>query len=203
MSRRNLLLLLAVTLVTLTISVAWQQYCAPRISEAEQRLKASTWLSVLPPGRYDNQPLQQPLALPQPQLQHSTLLAGYLATLQAKPSAVVLHSRFQGYAGPIDLLIAIDPEGRVIASRVLQQQETPGLGARLVEPGNAWLTGFSGRGQDNTPEAAWALKRDNGQFDQLAGASVTSRAVIHAIQDALRYFDAHGQSWMKRGDAHD
>ena len=50
MSRRNLLLLLAVTLVTLTVSVAWQQYCAPRISEAEQRLKASTWLSVLPPG---------------------------------------------------------------------------------------------------------------------------------------------------------
>ncbi|MEG0636769.1 MAG: FMN-binding protein, partial [Pseudomonas sp.] len=77
-----------------------------------------------------------------------------------------------------------------------QQDETPGLGGKLAETGNPWLGAFAGRSQANTPQSAWALKRDQGQFDQLAGASVTSRAVIHAVQDALRYFDAHAAQWL-------
>lgn len=203
MKPREWMLVVLVAVLALGLSSAWQRYCAPRIAVAKEQQQARTWLSVLPAERYDNQPLQQPLALPDPDLAHSRVQAGYLATLHGRPSAVVLHSRFQGYAGPIDLLVAIDPEGRVIASRVLQQQETPGLGARLAEPGGAWLQGFNGRSQGNTPEGAWALKRDNGQFDQLAGASITSRAVILAIQDTLRYFDGHARLWLKEDAAHE
>jgi len=203
MTRRSLSWALLLAVLAVGLSVAWQRYCAPRINAAEQQLQARTWLSVLPEDRYDNQPLQQPLALPDAELPHSRVQAGYLATLRGRPSAVVLHSRFQGYGGPIDLLIAIDRDGRVLASRVLQQQETPGLGARLAEPGNTWLQTFNGHSQGNTPEAAWALKRDHGQFDQLAGASVTSRAVILAIQDALRYFDGHARLWLAEGDTHE
>lgn len=199
MTRRSASLLLILALLCIGISITWQRYSAPRIDEAQRQLQARTWLSVLPEGSYDNQPLQHPLALPEPELAHSTLLGGYLATAAGKPRAVVLHSRVQGYAGPIQLLIAVSSDGRVIASRVLQQQETPGLGARVAEPGNAWLRGFVGRSQTNTPQDAWALKRDNGEFDQLAGASVTSRAVIHGIQDALRYFDAHSRLWLTEG----
>ncbi|WP_175652308.1 RnfABCDGE type electron transport complex subunit G [Pseudomonas sp. Marseille-P9899] len=203
MSARSVVLIAVLALLGVGASVTWQQLLAPRISAAEEHLKARTWLSVLPAGSYDNEPLRQPLTLPDPQLAQSTLLGGYLATLAGKPTAVVLHSRVQGYAGPIQLLIAIGPDGRVISSHVLQHQETPGLGARLTEPGNRWLQGFDGHSQANTPEAAWALKRDNGRFDQLAGASVTSRAVIHAIQDALRYFDEHAQGWLTEGPAHE
>lgn len=199
MKGRNGVLLLFLALLTVGICVVWQRYEAPRIDEAAQQLQARTWLSVLPQGSYDNQPLQHPLALPQPELAHSTLLAGYLATKAGKPGAVVLHSRFQGYSGPIQLLIAISVDGRVIASKVLQQQETPGLGARLAEPGTTWLRGFDGLGSGTTPEGDWALTRDNGRFDQLAGASVTSRAVIHGIQDALRYFDEHARLWLTEG----
>ncbi|MNN74177.1 Electron transport complex protein RnfG [compost metagenome] len=111
----------------------------------------------------------------------------------------MLHSQTPGYAGQIELLIAIDTQGRLIASKVLRQQETPGLGARLVEPGNPWLQSFIGTSRQTTPDAAWALKRDNGQFDQLAGATVTSRAVIHAVHDALRYFDEHRQRLLEAG----
>lgn len=197
MKGRGLLIVLVLALASVGATVAWQHYCAPRIIAAEQDRQARAWLGVLPDGSYDNQPLQRPITLPAAELAHSRLLAGYLATLRGQPSAVLLRSRFQGYAGPIELLIAIDRNGRVIASRVLQQQETPGLGARIAQAGNTWLQGFDGHGPDNTPESAWALKRDNGQFDQLAGASVTSRAVIHGIQDALRYFDQHAALWLK------
>ena len=182
------------------ITLGWHQLNASRITQAEQQLKARTWLSVLPSERYDNQPLQHPITLPTPLLAHSTLLGGYRATLQGQPSAVVLHSQAQGYAGPLHLLIAIDRNGRLMGTQVLQQMETPGLGGQLAEPGNTWLQQFVGLGRSETPDSDWALKRDQGQFDQLAGASVTSRAVIQAVHDALRYFDAHA-SYLLTGDS--
>lgn len=188
--------------LSIVMAVGWHHLGASRISEAEQQLKARTWLSILPSERYDNQPLQQPITLLAPVLAHSTLLGGYRATLHGQPSAVVLHSQAQGYAGPLHLLIAIDRDGRLMATQVLQQRETPGLGGQLVEPGNTWLQHFVGRSRSDTPDSAWALKRDNGQFDQLAGASVTSRAVIQAVHDALRYFDEHAP-YLLTGTAHE
>ncbi|MFJ2546962.1 RnfABCDGE type electron transport complex subunit G [Pseudomonas sp. NPDC087612] len=198
-SIRTTALLLSLAVLAVGGTVLWQQFTTARITAAEQQLKAQRWLSVLAQQAYDNQPLQQPLTLGATNLDHSRLLAGYLATLKGQPSAVVLHSQSQGYGGPLDLLIAIDEGGRLIGVKVLQQQETPGLGGKLVEPGNTWLQGFIGNSRQNTPDSAWALKRDNGQFDQLAGATVTSRAVIQATHDALRYFDEHRQQLLSAG----
>lgn len=194
---RTSMLLLFVALLSLGSSVIWQHFSARDIALAQQQLKAQTWLSVLPATRYDNQPLQSPLVITTPILDHSQLIAGYRASLAGRPSAVVLHSQAQGYAGHLELLIAIDTQGRLIGIKVLRQQETPGLGAQLVEPGNHWLQNFSGANRQTTPDSAWALKRDNGQFDQLAGATVTSRAVIQAAHDALRYFDEHRQQLLE------
>lgn len=199
---RSASLLLLVGLLSLGSVVAWQHFSAGDIARAQQQLKAQTWLSVLPPSSYDNQPLQNALVLDAPSLDHSQLLAGYRATLAGKPSAVVLHSRTQGYGGPLDLLIAVDSQGRLLGTKVLRQQETPGLGGKLVEPGNHWLQAFTGISRQTLPDSAWALKRDNGQFDQLAGATVTSRAVIHAVHDALRYFDEHRQALLE-GSPHE
>ncbi|MNY66293.1 Electron transport complex protein RnfG [compost metagenome] len=53
------------------------------------------------------------------------------------------------------------------------------------------MQGFAGKDRTATPDAQWALGKDNGQFDQVAGATITSRAVLNAVHDALRYFDEH------------
>lgn len=196
---RNVLLLLLVMMLALGVTVTWQHLSAEKIAMAQQQLKVRTWLSVLPENSYDNQPLRSPLVLDTPVLTHSQLLAAYRATLAGNPTAVVLHSRGQGYGGPLELLIAIDTQGRLIGTKVLRQQETPGLGGKLVEPGNHWLQDFTGISRQTTPDAAWDLKRDEGRFDQLAGATVTSRAVIHAVHDALRYFDEHRQQLLEKG----
>lgn len=133
-SIRTTALLLSLAVLAVGGTVLWQQFTTARITAAEQQLKAQRWLSVLAQQAYDNQPLQQPLTLGATNLDHSRLLAGYLATLKGQPSAVVLHSQSQGYGGPLDLLIAIDEGGRLIGVKVLQQQETPGLGGKLMEP---------------------------------------------------------------------
>lgn len=164
---------------------------ASRIATEQRLIDNRKWLDLLPAASYDNQPLDQPLPLEGASLTNSTVLAGYLATRAGQPSAVLLRSQTLGYAGAIELLIAIDANGRLLGVKTLKQAETPGLGARIAEWPNTWLEGFSGRSLNEPADAAWALKKDHGQFDQIAGATITSRAVVSAIQDALRYFDEH------------
>ena len=191
---RDLLYLALVATLAVVATLAWRQWTAAPIANAARTLQGHQWLAVLPKQRYDNDPLQAPLPITSTQLQHSQLLGGYRATLAGTTSAIVLRSQTQGYAGPIMLSIAIDPNGRLIATRVLAQEESPGLGGQLGAPASHWLEQFDRQGA----EANWALKRDQGDFDQLAGATVTSRAVMAALQDALRYFDVHRSSLLER-----
>lgn len=173
-----------------------QQATAPRIEQEQRAIQARSLLDILRLDSYDNQPLDQPLTLTNVQLGHSTLLAGYRATRNGQPSAVLLHSRVSGYGGSIDLLIGIAADGKLVGSKALRHSETPGLGARIAERPNAWLQGFIGKSLGDPGDAGWALKKDDGQFDQIAGATITSRAVIEGIHDSLRYFDEHREQLL-------
>jgi electron transport complex protein RnfG len=124
------------------------------------------------------------------------VLGGYLATQADQPVAVLLRSQTIGYAGAIDLLIAVDANGRLLGVKTLKQSETQGLGARIADWPNSWLQIFSGKSRTEPGDSGWALKKDQGQFDQIAGATITSRAVINAVHDALRYFDEHRQQLL-------
>ncbi|MBB2496555.1 RnfABCDGE type electron transport complex subunit G [Aquipseudomonas ullengensis] len=167
-----------------------QHLAAPTIEQQRQAAAERTLFDLLPAGSYDNHPLAQPIAL-----EAGGLLGnpgaepGYLATLNGQPSAVLLPVSAQGYEGAIHLLVAISTNGRLLGSKVLQQRETPGLGDLIERQRSPWLQGFTNKslGDDS---ASWSLRADGGQFDQIAGATVTSRAVKDALQRALRFFDA-------------
>ncbi|WP_260962420.1 RnfABCDGE type electron transport complex subunit G [Pseudomonas citri] len=169
---------------------------AERIEAQRQALANRALLEVLPVDLYDNQPLAQPTVTQPVILAHSTLLGGYLATRGAHPAAVLLRSQATGYEGSIELLVAIDPQGRLLGVKTLRQAETPGLGAAIAGWPNSWMQTFNGRSRNAPDDSGWALKKDQGQFDQLAGATVTSRAVLQAVHDALRYFDEHKAELM-------
>ncbi|WP_426810792.1 RnfABCDGE type electron transport complex subunit G [Pseudomonas sp. WOUb67] len=192
----GLLLLTAALAVSATLT--WRHWTSTAIASAEKQLQSRQRLAVLPEGSYDNQPLDTPLPRPASQRPNSRILAAYRATRAGEPTAVILISQAQGYAGPIVLSIAIAADGRLIGSQVVEQQESPGLGARLGDPQLHWLGQFANRQLGDH----WALKRDQGDFDQLAGATVTSRAVITALQEALIYFDEQ-RSMLLEGTAHE
>lgn len=179
-----------------------QHTSAARIATEQRLIDSRTLLDMLPPGSYDNQPLDQPLALENVPLTNSTLLGGYLATHAGQPGAVLLRSQTSGYTSTIELLIAIDANGKLLGVKTLKQAETPGLGGRLADWPNAWLQSFTGKSRTDPADNGWALKKDQGQFDQMAGATTTSRAVINTVHDALRYFDEHRQQ-LVGGGAHE
>jgi len=171
-----------------------QHVSAPGIAAQQRLIDSRNLLDMLSPDSYDNQPLELPLTLTDRTLANSTLLAGYRATKAGQPSAVLLRSQTTGYAGTLELLIAIDVNGMLLGVKTLKQSETSGLGARIAEWPNGWLQVFSGLSLADTGNNGWALKKDQGQFDQITGATITSRAAINAIHDALRYFDEHRQA---------
>ena len=183
------LLLLAVIGIGTTYLL--QRNSAPQIA-AEHRLADSRkLLDMLPADSYDNQPLEQPLTLTEMSLSHSTLTAGFRATRNGQTVAVLLRNQTEGYAAAIELLIAIDTNGKLLGVKTLKQNETPALGGPIGDWPNRWLQAFTGKSRGEPNDAGWALKKDQGQFDQMAGATITSRATINAIHDALRYFDEH------------
>ncbi|HWT68977.1 MAG TPA: RnfABCDGE type electron transport complex subunit G [Pseudomonas sp.] len=185
-------------LAVLGIGLTWvvQHSSTPQIAAQQRLIDSRNLLDLLPLDSYDNQPLEQSLVLESPILDSSTLLAAFRATRAGQPYAVLLRSQTQGYEGSIELLIAIDLNGRLIGIKTLKQVETPGIGARIAQWPNAWLKLFSGKSLTDPGDSGWALKKDQGQFDQIAGATITSRAVINATHDALRYFDEHRQQLL-------
>lgn len=181
--------LLAIVVLGTILLATLHYFAAPRIEQQRQLAAERTLLDLLPAGSYDNHPLQQPIALPAGGLLGNVRAEpGYLAQLNGKPSAVLLPVTAHGYEGPLRLLVAISPDGHLLASKVLEQRETPGLADLGAPERYRWLRGFDGR--NAASEADWTLQADGGRIDQIAGATVTSRATADALQRALRFFDS-------------
>ncbi|GAB4268370.1 MAG: electron transport complex subunit RsxG [Deferrisomatales bacterium] len=90
----------------------------------------------------------------------------------------------EGYAGTIEALVGVDPDGRVSGVVVLSHAETPGLGAKITDPG--FLAQFRGK---DLAGAKWAVKKDGGDFDQITGATISPRALVQALRRGLERFE--------------
>lgn len=181
------LLLAALALGIAGLLGALHQLATPGIERQRQLAAERQLLDLLPAGSYDNHPLQEPITLPAGGLLGNPHAEpGYLARLNGTPSAVLLTVSVRGYEGPIRLLVAIAVDGSLIASKVLEQRETPGLADLGAPQRRTWLNAFDGLrvGDD------WALKADGGAIDQIAGATITSRSVRDALQAALLFYTA-------------
>lgn len=103
-----------------------------------------------------------------------------------------------GYSGPIHLLVGIRRDGEVLGVRVTQHRETPGLGDPIEARKSTWIEGFTGRSLRDPPPERWAVRKDGGAFDQFTGATITPRAVVGAVANALLYFERHRDELLGR-----
>ncbi len=186
---RLALTLAAIAAIAAGLIAATLALTGERIAAERRRAELAALAAVLPEG-YDNDPLADRIIV------HAPDALGYadpVPVLRARRAGVitgyVLRARARdGYTGPIDLVIGVDPAGRVIGVRVTQHAETPGLGDPIEHTKSPWIDGFRGRGLDDPPAARWAVRRDGGAFDQFAGATITPRAVVGAVRRALTWF---------------
>lgn len=140
---------------------------------------------VVPSDIHDNDLLQAPLSLPDVNGEPVTV---YRALRGGQVSGVAYQVVGQGYAGAIKLILAVDPDGEVISTRVLSHAETPGLGDKIEAARDDWILGFDGLSLSNPPAQRWTVKKDGGEFDQFTGATITPRAVVQALKGGLDFF---------------
>lgn len=116
----------------------------------------------------------------------------FIALEDGRPAAAVFASVApHGYNAAIRLLIGISPAGLVTGVRAVSHRETPGLGDAIEVTKSPWITQFDGSSLTAPPLERWAVDKDEGAFDSLAGATVTSRAVVQSVRDTLLYFGQH------------
>jgi electron transport complex protein RnfG len=96
-----------------------------------------------------------------------------------------------GYNASIGLLIGVSPTGTVTGVRAVRHRETQGLGDAIETAKSDWILQFDGKTLAAPPPALWAIDQDDGEFDAISGATVTSRAVVAAVKSTLLYFDRH------------
>lgn len=191
---KNALVLGLFAIATVGSVAILQQATAERIAKAEREAQVRALSEILPQGSYDNHLLDNSLELHDPLLGSKSPQTAYIALKDGQPSAIILRATApDGYSGAIHLLIGIQANGQLAGVRVLSHKETPGLGDKIELAKSVWIRSFDGKSLSNPSEEGWAVKKDRGEFDQFAGATITPRAVVKAVHKALQFFDANRQ----------
>ncbi len=171
-----------------------------RIEQQKRAILLRSLHTIVTPDAHDNDLLAsaQPVYAPQA-LGHRQPETFYRGTKNGKLTLVILPVvARQGYSGDIRLLVAIDADdGKILGTKILEHHETPGLGD-LIEPEKSpWLKQFAGKSLRDPVPRLWKVRKDGGAFDQITGATITPRAVIRALKNALEYAKQRMPEWRQ------
>ena len=137
---------------------------------------------VLPP--HDNQPDNElkVVNLGQDEQGRAKEMKFYPARQGGKLVGAALTAVSKGFGGDIEMLIGVNGHGQILGIKILSHRETPGLGAKIIRPD--FLQQFAGKTMKNQLD----LKKAGGEIDQITGASVSSKAVVQGIKNALEVY---------------
>ena len=189
MSRaRALVVLIAVAALAGALLAGLDSATRERISTNEARRLIMSIEAVLPPG-FDNEPHRdQALGSAPEALGTDEALPVFRARRGGEPAGLAMTVVApDGYVDSIRLLIGLDANDTVTGVRAISHSETPGLGDGIDVDRSDWILAFNGRRADGAASEL-GLRRNGGEFDQLTGATITSRAVLNAVRRALRFY---------------
>ncbi|MGB4275043.1 MAG: RnfABCDGE type electron transport complex subunit G, partial [Bacillota bacterium] len=89
-----------------------------------------------------------------------------------------------GYGGVIETAVGISSDGNVKGVSIIRHSETPGLGSQITG------SGFLERFLEISVGTDVKVTQDGGGIDSVTGATVSSRAVANAVNQALEVFEA-------------
>lgn len=108
----------------------------------------------------------------------------YVASNAGEVIGYAVTASASGFSGPVSLMVGITADGIVYNTSVLSQSETPGLGAKCTEPA------FADQFKNLNPAATkLAVKKDGGDIDAITASTITSRAYVAAVNNALAIYE--------------
>jgi electron transport complex protein RnfG len=164
-----------------------------KIAASEEAEKLGLIKQIVPQEKFDNPIMQDTLSVAaDPLLGNTQATTVYRGRLRGQPSVLVLEAVApDGYSGKIRFIMALQYDGVISGVRVVKHKETPGLGDYIDAAKTDWIKGFNGVSLANRQDSDWKVKKDGGQFDYMAGATVTPRAMVKAVHKAAQYFTQH------------
>jgi electron transport complex protein RnfG len=159
-------------------------FTAPKIFAYQAQAEADAYRQVLPQAeRYQSlSPAQLAKLRTNPETAGiSNVKAGIKA---GRPVGWVCKVVSHGYSSDIKLLVGIGQDARLTGVVILEQSETPGLGSEVT--GAEFIRQAALKKAD--PQQDLQVNKDGGTVQAVAGATISSRAVVHGINQAFRFF---------------
>ncbi len=198
---KNALELAAFALLSIGLIAVFHWLTKDKIQAEMEAKQARTLSQLVPPSSYNNDVYHDCVIIESDGILHpKSPTKFYRMTQDNQPVATVFTvTTTQGYNGTIELILGVYQSDDSIAGvRVVQHNETPGLGDKLELQKSDWITQFSGLSLQQIPEDEWRVKKDGGRFDAFTGATITPRATLRAIAAGLSFYQANKAAIFKR-----
>lgn len=168
------LVLLSITLVASALLGLVFQFTEAPIAKAKKDKINNAIRAVVPD--FDNQPAEN-MAEKEYDGEKFTF---YTATKNgATVGTAISTSSKKGFGGTIELMVGFLPNGEIHNIVTVSHKETPGLGAKIVDP--SFKVQFEGKDPSNFK---LSVKKDGGDVDAITASTISSRAYCDAVQRA-------------------
>ncbi len=101
---------------------------------------------------------------------------------------IVFKSSGSGFGGPIEALVGLDIDSRIIGVKIATPgeglQETPGLGVKVSEP--KFMDQFKGKVLEDIK-----ITKDGGKIEAITAATISSRGATDGIYDAVKRYEKY------------
>ena len=115
---------------------------------------------------------------------------GYKDSSHTKVVGYAVKASKAGYEAKVETMVGLDTKDVIKKIKIVDQKETPGLGARCtedqpVDPNNKkWTTEqFIGKTKEQMK-----VDKEGGEIVSITGATITSRTIANSIKEALEEF---------------
>lgn len=169
------LVLFAITLVCSAAVGVVYRYTKDPIEAAQSQKKIDAVKAVLP--AFTNNPVAEVVEIDGSKV--------YPAKDAYQNIGYAIESASAGFNGDVKLMIGFDREGNIVDIAILEQAETPGLGANMSTVDNPLIMSFRGK---NAGQMTLKVKKDGGDVDALTAATISSRAYTDAVAKAYEVF---------------
>lgn len=168
-----------------------------QIKQQEQAQLLSVLNQVIPHDLHDNELFSACTLVQAEELGTEQAMPAYIAKLNGEPSAIAIEAIApDGYNGAIKVIVGMKIDGTILGTRVLSHQETPGLGDKIDLRVSDWILSFAGKQVTDSNLDRWKVRKDGGDFDQFTGATITPRAVVKSVKQAVQYVNQNTQALL-------
>jgi electron transport complex protein RnfG len=177
----NMVLVILIVTVLSSASLAYVYNLTKDKIDASKKAKELAAIEEVIVKGFDNKPNEEMFVV---KLEDGTDVEFFPAKKAGKVTSYAVKTYTnRGFNGLVELMVGVLPDGTINKLSVINQKETPGLGTAIELP--KFKDQFNGK---NPASFKLSVKKDGGNVDAVTAATISSRAVCHAV---TRAYDAY------------